>query len=910
MNLTEKFVQIEAVFHEALTAPDAERAALIEARCEGDAEMAAEVFALLAACAEEERATATNHVENNGAAHSGPRRIGPYELERLLGRGGMGAVYLAHRADGQFEQQVAIKLIDLPLATDMFRERFRQERQILAALQHPYIARLLDGGVTADGELYLAMEYVAGAPIHRYCDEHNFSESQRIELFLKVCEAVQFAHQNFVVHRDLKPDNILVAEDGTPRLLDFGTAKLVSPSLGSPESMATREGYLSFTPQYASPEQVLGNPISTASDTYSLGVLLYLLLAGAQPYELKEMTTGEMLRVVCEEPPRKPAHSISGKRLDPDLESILLKALRKEPQQRYLTAEQLAGDLRAYQGGMPVGARRGTMRYRAGKFMRRHRLGIAAAALVTATVIAGIAGVLWQAHVAQVARRTAEARSADLRELSNSLLTELDDAIKDLPGSTSVQRLLVTRVLEHLDRMAKDADGDRQTQLDLVDAYTRLGNLQGNHYYQSLGDPVGAMDSLNKALALAQPLAKAGPSDTQAWSALALVQESRAQIMFKTGKTVEAVQVMEEAVKARDVLISAPHPSAQELEDTATAYGVLGDELGQPDTEGLNDVNAALAAYRKDLSLVMRALEADPKFERAQRSSAIVQMKIGEVEMEPDPTQALKDLDVALQRLNAFPKAVQANALPVRLRAAILHREAIAMNELGEYDRASDTYVQVKKLDEELKAEDPQDWQAYGDLEADFFDEATGYLYAADPELGATCPDRGRYLAQAETLLADDIAIIEIGIQHEPQNLDWKESLADRQVRFGTVHAILRTPEDGPPPAPRGLATLKSLASDPSAAPMVLDDAANDFLLVEPASLRDPQFALACAERELTVSHGKTPQIMLTAARAYRAVNEFDKSRAAAQQGLALLPAQEPSTPKSRLRRLLELEAR
>jgi tetratricopeptide (TPR) repeat protein len=712
-----------------------------------------------------------------------------------------------------------------------------------------------------------------------------------------------------VVHRDLKPDNILVAEDGTPRLLDFGTAKLVSPSLGSPESMVTREGYLSFTPQYASPEQVLGHPISTASDTYSLGVLLYLLLTGTQPYELKELTTAEMLRVICEEPPRRPAHSVSGQRLDPDLESILLKALRKEPQERYLTAEQLAADLRAYQGGMPVAARRGTVRYRAGKFMRRHRLGIAAAALVAVTVIAGIAGVLWQAHLAQVARRTAEARSADLRELSNSLLTELDDAIKDLPGSTSVQRLLVTRVLEHLDRMAKDADGDRQTQLDLIDAYTRLGNLEGNHYYQSLGDPEGALASLNKALALAQPLVDANPHDAQALTALALVQESRAEVMFKIGRTVEAVKVMQQCVKAHDALIAQAHPSAELLEDAATAYGVLGDELGQPDTEGLNDVNAALAAYRKDLSLVMRALDADPKFERAQRSSAIVQMKIGEVEMEPDPTQALKDLDVALQRLNAFPKAEQANALPIRLRAAILHREAIAMNELGEYDKASDTYSQVKKLDEELKAEDPQDWQAYGDLEADLFDEATGYLYAANPELGATDIDRRRYLAQAETLLTDDIAIIDIGIQHEPENVDWKESLADRQVRIGTLHAILRTPEDGPPPAPRGLATLKSLASDPNAAPMVLDDAANDFLLVEPASLRDPQFALACVQRELAVSHGKTPQMMLTAARAYRAANQLDRSRAAAQQGLALLPAQEPGTPKPRLRRLLELEA-
>jgi eukaryotic-like serine/threonine-protein kinase len=277
-----------------------------------------------------------------------------------LGRGGMGAVYLAHRVDGQFEQKVAIKLIDLPLATDLFRERFRQERQILAGLQHPFIARLLDGGVTRDGDLYLVMEYVDGVPIHRFCEEQRLTVHQRLALSMRVCEAVQFAHQNFVVHRDLKSENILVVEDGTPRLLDFGTAKLLSPSLGGPDSKLTREGYLSFTPQYASPEQVLGNPITTASDTYSLGVLLYLLLTGTLPYELKELTTAEMLRVICEAPPRRVARAADPRqRLDADLEAILLKALRKEPQERYLTAEQLASDLRAYLNGLPVAARSG-----------------------------------------------------------------------------------------------------------------------------------------------------------------------------------------------------------------------------------------------------------------------------------------------------------------------------------------------------------------------------------------------------------------------------------------------------------------------------------------------------------------------------------------------------------------------
>jgi len=362
-----------------------------------------------------------------------------------------------------------------------------QERQILADLQHPYIARLLDGGVTAEDDLYLVMEYVDGVPIHRFCEERQLSQAQRIELFLRACEAVQFAHQNFVVHRDLKPDNILVATDGTPQLLDFGTAKLLSPSMEEQKSQLTREGYLSFTPQYASPEQILGNPITTASDTYSLGVLLYLLLTGVPPYEFKQLATGEMLRAICEEAPRSPSLADNGKRLDADLEAILLKALRKEPQERYLTAERLADDLHAYCEGRPVAARRGTMRYLAGKFIRRHRWGLAAVAILLVTLITGISGILWQASVANrerrmadEERRKAEARSTDLRQLSNSLLNELNEAIQQIPGSTGAQKVLVTSVLKHLDRMAQDAHGDRQTQLDLANAYTQLATLQGD----------------------------------------------------------------------------------------------------------------------------------------------------------------------------------------------------------------------------------------------------------------------------------------------------------------------------------------------------------------------------------------------------------------------------------------------
>ena len=362
-NSPEMLPLIEAIFNEALALPVGDRQVLVEALCHGDEFLTAEVCSLLEACAAEELLADTRLRQSHVAANAGlvQKRVGAYEIDRLIGRGGMGAVYVAHRVDGNFEQQVAIKLIDLPLATDLFRERFRLERQILAGLNHPLIARLLDGGVTSEGEPFLVMEYVDGVPIHRFCTDKRLSVSERLVLFKSVCEAVQFAHQNLVVHRDLKPDNILVMEDGTPRLLDFGTAKLLSPSADGPGSEFTRQGFQSFTPQYASPEQVLGNRITAASDTYSLGVLLYLLLTGALPYELKEFTTAEMVRVICEEPPNRPAVSADGdNRLDADLEAILLKALRKAPEERYLTAVQLAADVQAHLDGRTVSARRGT----------------------------------------------------------------------------------------------------------------------------------------------------------------------------------------------------------------------------------------------------------------------------------------------------------------------------------------------------------------------------------------------------------------------------------------------------------------------------------------------------------------------------------------------------------------------
>jgi tetratricopeptide (TPR) repeat protein/predicted Ser/Thr protein kinase len=905
------FLKVEIIVNDLLDAPATQREDLLASQCGGDTALAGAVRSMLEAVEAETRLTALCRSVADEKQPGRPRRIGPYELDSLLGRGGMGAVYLAHRADGQFEQKLAIKLADLPLATELFRERFRQERQILAGLQHPYIARLLDGGVTAEGELYLAMEYVDGVPIQRFCEANKLSERQRIELFLRVCEAVQFAHRNLVVHRDLKPDNILIAADGTPRLLDFGTAKLLSPARGETASELTREAYLAFTPQYASPEQVLGKPITTASDTYSLGVLLYLLLTGSPPYELKELTTGEILQKVCEEAPRKPAHPAgANRRFDADLEAVLMKALRKEPLERYLTPEHLSSDLCAYLEGRPVAARRGTRRYRMGKFIRRHRIGLAALAVVAVSLCGGVTGVLWQTRVANQERHRAEARSADLRQLSNSLLTELDEAIQQIPGSTAAQKLLVTRVLEHLDRMAQDAKGDRQTQLDLVDAYTRLANLQGNTYSQNLGDSAGAQASIDKAIAIGVGLVRNNAKDREALAALALAHLSRSQILSTVAPMPHAVAAARAAIAAYEQVIIHPAVQPVQLMDAARAYAMLADELGSGTNTGLHDVAGTLAVARKAGDLVNRALRIDPNFAGGRYRLATVQVRLVRVEIESNPAQAVRDAALGLDYLAAQPPQERGALKSIRVGEALDELKAWALAQLGRYAEANEAAARSVHACQRLAAADPKDLRAQDDLMLALGIEAECLKSAGDPDLGATASDRRRSMTVAEKVLAQILSVLEGMLKLQASSSRWKPLLADAQVSLGSTRYHLRGGDDAADLARRGLATLREMSKSDWDSEETLGTTAMDFLTAEPASLRDPAFAVSCAERAADLSHHAAPSTLLTLAQAYRAAGQIDKSRAVAKEGLALMAPVQPGDPKPRTRRLLELQTR
>jgi serine/threonine protein kinase len=900
----EWLLRTETIFHEVIAVAEPERTEVLEARCGSDTALLLELRSLVAAYDAEE----CYQNDSAGEDKSGEaQQIGPYAIDSLLGRGGMGAVYLAHRVDGQFEQQVAVKIIDLPLATDLFRERFRTERQILAGLSHPCIARLLDGGVSIDGDLYLAMEYIEGVSITEYCEAHALTIHQRLALFQKVCGAVQYAHQNLVVHRDLKPDNILVDRDGEPHLLDFGTAKILTP-LAKVGNDLTQAGFQTFTPRYASPEQVLGQPITIASDTYSLGVLLYLLLTGRLPYELKEFTTEEMVRVICGQEPRRPsdAGGSLGK-LDADLECILLKALRKEPQQRYATVDQMASDVQAYLQQRPVQARRGNWSYFAAKFVRRNKLVISAATLLLVSVIAGIAGVLWQSRVANAERRKADARSADLRQLSVSLLSELDDAIKELPGSTSAQKLLVTRVLEHLDRMSADGADDQQTQLDVADGYTRIGNLQGNQYDQNIGDAVGGLASINKAVAITEKFRSLHPNDPAVMHAYGLAEQARGEVLYGMARLKESVEALRLASLTFGKLALAPKATSLQMSEAATAYGGMGDVMGQTGRLSFGDTQGALEAYSTALQFQKSALQADPHSARALRSLPISMMKIGNTEFDRDPWQAGQQYRASLQAMANYPADLKKGFAYTRIYGAIGRKFALAQAEAGDYLGSIKTIEAFLPAMAAYVKADPTDDRALSDQNAFLENEAGFYESLINPQLNPVDAHRADYRQRAAALLEQADNNYSLLLKHNPSEETSRGAQADIQVRLGVLQQAMGQQAQGIAKAEQGLATLRRLAQPSSAPVLILDEIATDLLRVQGLSMGDPQADIQYAQRAVALNQQK-PAYQLTLAEAYRSAGDVDKARDAAQAGLSLLAPVRPGEGPTRTRHLLEAE--
>jgi serine/threonine-protein kinase len=526
-----RWQQASRLFTAALEVPADRREQFLAERCGEDAELRDQVHRLLVA-----------H-DALGAAGSGSGAflgrldaaravtllaagtgVGPFRIVRELGRGGMGLVYLAERADGQFELQVALKLIKRGLDTDEIQRRFLAERQILARLSHPHIARLLDGGVTDAGQPWFAMEYVAGQPITTHGDGHRLSVEERLSLFRAVCDAVRYAHANLVVHRDLKPSNVLVTAAGAVKLLDFGIAKVLRESTEEPlaagDETLTRVGGRVMTPEYAAPEQVRGEPVTTATDVYALGALLYEILTGRRAHRFAQNTPAEVERVVCEMEPEPPSAAVARRvggdgatpesvaaargttpdrlrrRLADDLDTIVLTALRKDPGRRYPTVDALIADLDRHASGLPVQARPDSAAYRIGKFLRRHRLGVAATTAVLLSLVGGLAGTIWQARVAgrEAVRATSEAaRARAAKDFLAGMFTQADP--EHARGDSLTAGELLDRAGAGLDSAF---GGQPDVRLDLL---VTLGRI-----YRDMARLPSADSMLSRAVVLADSL--------------------------------------------------------------------------------------------------------------------------------------------------------------------------------------------------------------------------------------------------------------------------------------------------------------------------------------------------------------------------------------------------------------------
>jgi serine/threonine protein kinase len=895
--VTTRWHLLQNIFHEISSARDEERPALLESRCNGDAELRKQVEALIEASEKEARLVEAHNasrqgpsdlLDENGFESSIGLRMGVYQIEKLLGRGGMGAVYLAHRADGEFAQKVAVKIIGLPFEIDVLRERFRQERQILAGLNHPNITRLLDGGVTGDGQLYLVMEYVDGVPI----DQAPGDVNAKLDWFRDVCAAVNYAHQNLVVHRDLKPSNILVDANGTAKLLDFGSAKL----LAGAEVTHTRFSMITLC--YASPEQLRGEPATTLSDVYSLGAVLYQLITGEKPF-------GEDLvsRLRDEE-----SGSISlPKPVTGDLDLIVRKALAPVPAERYSSVEQLAEDVRRFRVGDAVLAHAPSFRYQAGKFAKRNKLALGAGLLLLVTLFSGIVGVLWQYRTAVVERSKAEARAEDLRKLSDSLLSEIDEAIQKLPGSTEAQQLLVSTVLEHLDRTTKDSH-DPQLLLDAANAYTRLGNVQGNIFTEHTGDTQGALGSLDKGVSIIAALMEQHPKNAAVKHAFAWAHQSRSEVLFGIGRTREAVPEMRTAVTVFDDLAAGHVASMDTLLDSAAAHSRLGFELGIPYWPSLSDFPGALVEYQKAREVYQRALGLAPADIRLLQAMVNNHRMVGAIQMQTDPAGALPELRAAISGINSLHDQAEHVTAIRRLQAGTIGPYAGALIEIGHYREALAALEQGQIIYRELLAADPKNIRAVQDVQAGLSREAEAYKERAAgifPEEGAS---RIADAANALKVLSEQRSRLEEILRVEPHNGNWESKLGMVLIDVGRQQRALQQLKGSLELAQKGLAILTEVARRPDAQAYQLFDAANGFITVEPSTLREPALAVKCAERIVEGSYHHNPEFLLTLAEAYRADGQPAKARAAAKAGLELLPPETSTTVMSRVRKLLHAQ--
>lgn len=746
----ERWRRIEEIFQAVAEHSEADREAFLDHACGDDAELRRDVASLLShegedGFIESVIAGGSQLLERHDDEAIVDSRIGVYRVTGLIGHGGMGTVYAAVRDDDQYRQQVALKLVKRGMDTQFVVHRFRHERQILASLEHPNIARLLDGGTTHDGLPYFVMEHITGQTITRYCEKASVAE--KLRLFRQVCAAVQYAHQKLIIHRDLKPSNILVTDEGQSKLLDFGIAKLLTAEDGA--EALTGTGVRLMTPEYASPEQVYGQSVTTATDIYGLGLVLFELLTAQKLHRFKNRSAAEIERVVCETEITKPSALVNSaklrRQLSGDLDNIVLMALRREPERRYQSAEQFSDDLRRYLAGLPVRARHDTVGYRAGKFARRHKLVLSAAMLVVLSLIGGIVATSYQA-------RRAERRFQQVRKLANTFLFEFHDKIRELPGSTEAREMVVRTALEYLDSLAQEAGNDPALQMELAQAYVEVGDVQGDVRAASLGRAREAIESYRKALALVEQVAARAPDDLGALRLLSACYVKVGDTQAETGEIAGGIEMLGHGLRVGESVYARKTGELADFMLLIRGYERLGDaQLHHRDPAG------ALKSYRRTLEVSEQRAAEFPS-DRAQNSLALTHSRIGDALAESgDLVGTMESYRRALLIREALVRDYPANA-------AYSRELKVLYNWLGNFsgnpqflnlgDRAAalDYYRRGLVIAEQLVAADPKNVSARHDL-AVSNGKLGDILADSDPAAGAEYYRRGLAITRA---LLDD----------------------------------------------------------------------------------------------------------------------------------------------------------
>ncbi len=755
---SKQWQQVKQLFSAALDLSADEQRVLLE---NADAELRREVEKLLAnyESAEDfidEPAVIEFGFDDSKDSFIG-KKIDDYLILKEIGAGGMGAVYLAEQQSENLSHRVAIKLIKRGMDTNSVLKRFVMERQILANLEHPNIARFTDGGSTDDGVPYFVMEYVEGLPLKKYCETHNLDTKARLELFRKICAAVSFAHQNLIVHRDLKPSNILVTETGEPKLLDFGIAKLLHPEWSLDTQEATATMFRIMTPEYASPEQLKGETVTTASDVYSLGVILYELLTGERPFKLENRCPEEAARVVLTEEPVKPSAVGGGveqrsvvidkpdengaekkkdetlktnpkskiqnpKSLKGDLDNIILKSLRKEPERRYQSVQEFSEDIRRHLEGLPVTAVADTVSYRTAKFVKRHKTGVFAAGLIALTLLTATAVTAWQSVQIRRERDKAEQRFRQVRKLANLVVFEYHDGIEKLAGSTAIREKMVKDALEYLDNLSAESGTDADLQRELAAAYQKVGDVQGSPYQANLGNSKGALESYKKALAIREKLHSDSRENSQVKLDLIQSYSAVGELSQVTGNLPEAFENYQKAFACYDTL--------SETNESKRALAVL----FRHNAKALvlsGKLAEAMENFKKSINISNELIAADPNDESFKRNLGLANIYYG------DALVASGDLNGALaaerDAYNLLSSLISPNDAQTRREANNAYsRIARVLGRMGDKKGALETALKSLSIDEELLKADPSNSLARRDASIGYYKVAQSYSAVGD----------------------------------------------------------------------------------------------------------------------------------------------------------------------------------